>query len=367
MFNVIEMSEQLKGDYREVFEKAELYSSFHGGNMDKDVYEDKMMNLFDLLTEAQHEGKPVEKIIGPDIEMFCEEYFAEERENKRWRSLPDRLYHVMWVVFVLGFLDVFVFQDTTDIFAMKSNMTPFIFSFCVGFVLDAVLGAIMRPMIFKKKIKPMVYYSIVIIVWFAVIIGGIICLSDYEIKIPVLPMVIVSGVYAIIYFAITTISRYKKYGRIAKVDKAEKQAKKEFNQSLTDKSFEEGSIQGMASRFRRINKRRRKRGKPELTQEDFAAKIRKEERINAKLDKWMILVFVALVLGPTIPEMINNTIVDGLILGAMLCVVEFFIYRSFKKISVNGSRIRLRILEECENQGITIEEYEQKMKENKED
>ncbi len=53
--NAVEMAEQLKGRYREVFERADLYGTLNG--FEQEVLEDKLMNLYDLLMEAQHEEK----------------------------------------------------------------------------------------------------------------------------------------------------------------------------------------------------------------------------------------------------------------------------------------------------------------------
>ena len=70
MLDTISMAEKLQGDYRLVFEKADMYSTVSGSG-DQNIEDDRLMNLFDLLIEAQHEGKPVEKIVGNDIEAFC--------------------------------------------------------------------------------------------------------------------------------------------------------------------------------------------------------------------------------------------------------------------------------------------------------
>lgn len=64
------MENELTGKYREVFEKAELYGVIK--NIDSKVQDEMMMNLFDILLSAQKDGKPVEKIIGTDIEALCD-------------------------------------------------------------------------------------------------------------------------------------------------------------------------------------------------------------------------------------------------------------------------------------------------------
>ena len=47
------MTERLRGEYREVFEKTELYGTF--SEVNTEVQEDLMLNLYDLLLTAQQE------------------------------------------------------------------------------------------------------------------------------------------------------------------------------------------------------------------------------------------------------------------------------------------------------------------------
>ena len=69
MIDTLAMANLLNGEYKEAFTKIDMYGSM--GNVDMDIYEDRIMNLYDMFVEAQEEGKPVEKIIGKDIEGFC--------------------------------------------------------------------------------------------------------------------------------------------------------------------------------------------------------------------------------------------------------------------------------------------------------
>lgn len=80
MLDTISMADKLKGDYRKVFEKADMYATVAGGEVE--TQDEKMMNLFDLLMQAQYEEKPIDKIVGSDIEEFCMNYFSQEEENK---------------------------------------------------------------------------------------------------------------------------------------------------------------------------------------------------------------------------------------------------------------------------------------------
>ena len=81
MLDTISMAEKLRGDYRKAFEKADMYCVISSEN--EEAADDKMMNLYDCLLEAQNNEKPIEKIIGKDIEKFCKEYFKTDKEEKK--------------------------------------------------------------------------------------------------------------------------------------------------------------------------------------------------------------------------------------------------------------------------------------------
>ena len=359
--NPYEMAEQLNDQYRDVFEKATMYGAYNG--VEKDVYEDKLMNLFDLLMEAQHEGRPVEKIIGGDVESFCKSYFMEDESEKWWIKRLKILFRIMVGMFIFFGLDMFLpLTETENIFKVKSDVSPFIAAFFGGIIIDSILSAVVKPMIFKKKIKPMVYSVIMMLLWIGWIMGAMIMFDEYSIEIPSFWLWIVSGIYVVLYLLVRTVYRYKKYGRIRKYDKEERQIKKEFNQEITVKSVEGVAAQGMASRFKRLNKKRIKKGLPELTQKEYAAEVEKQWEFSHKIDKFLVLVFAAFIIVPAAHEMITNSIVEGLVLGALLFVIEFFIWRLFDKANKNAEISQKNTLEECEKEGITVVEYAERIK-----
>ena len=74
MLDTIAMAAQLEGEYKTIFEKADMYGTLEKCS-DENIRDDKMMNLYDLLLQAQIDKTPVSKIIGEDIEEFCKSYF----------------------------------------------------------------------------------------------------------------------------------------------------------------------------------------------------------------------------------------------------------------------------------------------------
>ena len=359
--NPYEMAEQLNDQYRDVFEKATMYGAYNG--VEKDAYEDKLMNLFDLLMEAQHEGRPVEKIIGGDVESFCKNYFMDDESEKWWLKRLKFLFRIMTCIFIFFGLDMFFpLSEGKNIFDVKSDVTPFVVGLFGGIIIDSILSVLVKPMIFKKKIKPVVYSVITMLIWIVCIMGSTILFDGFAIEIPSFWLWLATGIYVVLYLLVRTVYRYKKYGHIRKYDKEERQIKKEFNQEISVKSVEGAAAQGMASRFKTLNKRRIKKGLPGLTQKEYADEVEKQWEFSHKIDKFLVLVFAAFVIVPAAHEMITNSIVEGLVLGAMLFVIEFFIWRFFDKANKNAEISQKNILDECEKEGITVVEYAERIK-----
>lgn len=365
MLDTLSMAEKLSGAYRTVFEKADMYSTMAAS--DQNNTDDKLMDLFDILMEAQQEGKSAEKIIGNDIEAFCRDFFDEEKKEKGITKVLVTVYHFLRVVLVLTILDMTLLEEESQI-STKSDIMPFVCGIGAGLILCLVFKYCLEPLIFKtRKIKPILYYFIIIALFAGAVLLSLIAGSKTEIEINNLTLLWISGPYVVLYLLIRSIWRYKKFGTIRKPGKTreEKKIQKEFNDEIFVETLANSSASGMAKRFCRLARRNEKKGKGAYTFEQFAAKIRKEESKQDKLDFIMAIVFLAIVLVPAISEMINNTIVDGLIFGGILGVIEFFIYRFFKKTNGQSSRARLRVLEECERQGIGIVEYAKQIEEEK--
>ena len=158
MLDTISMADKLKGDYRKVFEKADMYSSVAGGDLEEN--DEKIMNLYDVLIQAQQEEKPIEKIIGSDLEEFCMSYFEREEETKeKWYIvIPKTIYGIMKVVFICTLIWMFPSEDTSSVLEMKQNVSPYIAGVVLGFALVFIGNDILKKVIFKsKKIKPIVF------------------------------------------------------------------------------------------------------------------------------------------------------------------------------------------------------------------
>jgi len=185
--------------------------------------------------------------------------------------------------------------------------------------------------------------------------------ADVKIYLNNLLVFLISGGYILIYLMIRSIWRIHTYGKAFGIHKEEKQLEKEFNRELDKKETLQINAEVMAKEFAKKNAKKRKKGELELSQTEYAAMIRKRE---AHSGTWILLIILAIILVPTVWEMVNNSITEGLMYGLILAVIEYFIWRFFSRISKDATEAKLKILDACELQGITVEEYYKNMKEN---
>lgn len=366
MLDTISMAEKLKDDYRKVFEKADMYSTIASGN--EDINDEKMMNLYDLLLEAQSEGKPVEKIVGADIEAFCREYFEADKDEKmKWYvRLTSTLYTAcLWLTIITLIWVIFPEEDQT-IQSITIDIFPFFIGASIGIVSTIIMKYLLEPIIFKsKKLKPIVFYFIILAATFGSCILAFSISADSELmNIPAIWLLAVCGGYVVIYLLVRSLWRYRTYGTLRKDTKEnrarrkeEKKIKKNFNDEVSNESTDHLTAKFMAKRYARLNKRNIRRKHQELSFSEYAALIRKEESMNGRLNLITAFIFIALVIGSAVMQMVTTGFVDGLIFGIILAVIETPIYLFLKSSNDTGSKHRLQIIDECERLGVSITEY----------
>lgn len=365
MLDTISMADKLKGDYRKVFEKADMYGSVAG--VEEEIQDEKMMNLYDSLIQAQHEEKPVEKIIGNDIEEFCRDYFNIEEESKeKWYiRIPKTIYNIMKVLIICTILWLMPFDDLDSILETKQDISPFFTGILFGIVTIFFYQGLKKFIFKSKKIKPLLFYFIILLEFIVGVVISVWVSSFYQVEVSNKVLISMSVGYVVVYLLVRSIWRYLKFGTIRKETKEaskhrkdEKRQMKSFNKELSDDSTYKIMVNGMAKRYARLQR------KKEMTFPEFAAKIRKEDKQTRKLNVIILFVYVAIIIVPAVLEMINNNIFEGFILGLILAAVEIPIYRFFIKTGNKNCDISVQIIEDCEKKGLDLIEYAKELKEN---
>lgn len=343
------MKEQLNGEYREVFSVVLVYGTMK--NVSTDVLTDRITELYDILLTAQTEGRDIKRIVGSDTERFCKDFYQDYTASDRIKLLPDRFYGFAWVIFVLEFLTLIVSDESTG--KTVSNVAPYLFGIGIGVIFELLCRFFVMPLMFKnKKIKPTTWSTIAGLS-FIVMFVGILLFEGYlkiELNVPVLPLVIGSGIYIAAYFTARSIWRYKRFGTIR--DERKQMLQDNYYKELSNIQLETVVLKSWKKKYERLSK------KNQTDPEDFMIKLKKNERMNDMVDKslglFVLAIFISAVIG-TAGECEGLT--DLLMFAFFMGIVEFAIWRFCSKSFKQGSAVRKKLIRECEVAGQTMPEY----------
>lgn len=362
MLDTLAMAALLKGEYKKAFEKIDLYGSIN--NVNVDVYEDRILNLYDMFTEAQNQDKPVEKIIGKDIEAFCKEYFKVPEKNYTFIKVLGRIAYLSVIFFIVSIIELlWQLGEGKTLTEMKVDMVPFFVGVGIGLVLLVLCQFATKNMIFKNdKIKPIFYYMFVLIF---IVVGVFVvnrAFDDYAVSLPLMPVLIVSGIYTLLYYGIRAIVRYKTTGRISKLSKEDKAERKEFDDEVAFRAGVKQSAETMAERYTKLRDKKAKKG-IEYTYKEFTKVIVDEAKHSGITKFIIILICVACVVISTVKSFMSEGIMVAATLFGMLGIIQFFVARFMLKILDQVYRENLHVLKECEERGIDVIEYDKLLKE----
>ena len=342
---------QLKGEYRDVFESAQVYAALK--NIEEAFSHDKMLELFDLLITAQSDQKPVNKLVGSDINKFCKDFFSDYTIVERLKFLPVSLYRVMWFVFILELIELFSFDNPiNECFSLKADMSGYGVGVLVAAAVYLITDAVLIPIYNRKaKVKTGVWYGVLLGVIFALIAASSALSGKVTLMLPVWPFLLGSGIYIVVYIIARAIWRYKNYGTIRNSRKALKQDS--YYRNLEDRDLEKIILEAWHKQF----VRRQKKGKS--TAEGYLDELKNAEVIEDKLLRYGTpLVYAALCVFAVVQVASEGSgFWDTLLFAALISVVSFFVYRWIYKIEAKNAALRKKHLSCCEQQGKTMPEY----------
>lgn len=351
--NTVLMAEQLNGEYRQVFERVDLYCTATG--IATEVAEDKMMNLFDLFMTAQSNGKPVEKIIGKDVEKFCISYFEDYSLKERIKHIPDILYKFCWLVLIFSVIELFeqgIDKGLAEGILYRTDILPFVIGLAIGQLFFGAAGFIVSRLMFRfPKIAPMKFY-ISIIIMFVVAVSVVSFWGDdieLTVLIPIVLIIAVCAAYIAVYWGVRAYRRYCDHGSIFK--------EREKIRHEDSEGFILETGESLIKKFYRKNKRRKRRGKAEWTIWEYMEYLCRQDA--KEVWKWhlMALFYVVVVAVPVIHTLLIEGMMDALILAGILVVIEIPIYFSCKKLSDFGVRCRKKLMQECQAHAMDLIEY----------
>lgn len=349
------MSDRLKGEYKEVFSKAEVYAGVH--NIGGDAYDEMMMDLLDLLLTAQEEEKPVEKVVGSDIENFCGSYFSTYTMKNHLLEVPRCVYRMMWFVFVFELIIYMLAEGEYDIFQSVTDVTGYLLGIAGAWTVELICRVLIRPFIFRWKwLTSGVYYFIVILLTAIIVFLGLWLFEDQIFELPVFWVLVISGGYIVLYLIVRSIRRYRHHGSIRKKrDPVETEGIRGFFRQINQEVREE-LPEELCKRFEKKNQKLKRRGKQPMTPEEYMELLKRENIQTRRWDKIGAAVVVLVVLGFVVQVAVTSEWMDTIIFIPLLLIFEIPAILIFR-VGFKTTGYREQLVEECEQRGITILEY----------
>lgn len=359
-FEYIWLTDKLKGEYKEAFDKVEIYANVR--NIDEVTQNDMLMELLDLFLTAQAEEKPVSKLVGSDLESFCNSFFSSCSMKTYLRSLPQKIYRFCWMILVLELIFYFGSEEEISLLHGTVDVSGYLCGIAVGVFVGLLCNVFIRPFLFRWKwLTSGKFSAFVLLLTFGLIVAGVILLDGYILELPLFPLLLVTGVYIIIYIVARSIWRYRSYGSIRKEkslmeNSGFRQVKEGIKEAVEEMPEE------LVARFHKKNEKRQKKGKERMTPEEYMEQLHRENVRARKGDYIGPAIVILFVLGLIIQTALTSTLFDTLIFIAVMIAAEIPAMLMFR-VGIKSRKRRERIVAECEEQGITILEYVERRKE----
>ena len=322
--------DKLQGEYKNAFEQVEMY--VNSESIDELTREDRLGSLLDMLLSAQEAGRPVEKVVGRNIEEFCKMFCSDMGiKNKIWHAM-DILKTIAIIELICAVLDLFAVDwSKTDFWSMIStaNASGYVFGFAACALIGYFTNFIVRFFMFKtQKLNMNLLKCIVDFMTGVSFAAAFVLLSSDKLNFftcPLWAVMLVCAIYLVLYFILNHKRlREKKQPKIKFFDMVSEQSRVDYD-----------SI--MEKRYNTLNKRNLKKGKNALSMREF---LDKEEKNCDKSDKMGWLFYgtpAVLVLAFLIDKDFDSTF-DMLIFIALTFALEFAIMHFFFKITKQATK-----------------------------
>jgi DNA-binding ferritin-like protein (Dps family) len=350
------VKDKLQGDYLQAFQQVELYACVQ--NLDENTNEELLMEVLDLLLTAQKEGRGVERVLGADVEQFCQQYFDGYLWRSKLKSVAEGIYRLMWIALVFQLVEVlfcWTEEGNTLLSALclPTDIAGYLTGFGGGLIALEVLRLVFRPFLFRAKKVTAVTYSVgALVLSLAVSFGLLTLLGEGSIQVPNWCALAASGGYVLVYILLRSAGYYRMWGTFRR---PKEPGETSFWGSVQAQSKQQ-LPEALAKRYEGINRRRARRNRPLMTPQEYTDLIRKENRWNQRLWPIVLVLVIAVILFSLVPTFIEEGIVDGLLFVAILMVTELPAYFLFRA-SFSGDQERQELIQQCDQLGITLPEY----------
>ncbi len=294
--------EKLNAEYKSVFEQVEMYVSLQ--TIDETTSEERLGDLLDIFLSAQDAGKPVQKIVGSNLEQFCKAFCSDFGVKNRVFLILDWLKSTAWLLAVISIIDIlWLFLDAADTgnFDIRHsisslNLSMYFTAAILSGALFITTNLVFQHLMFKTKRVSMNVLKTVTWMEAGISFVGILLIVNFSninlFDVPTWIAALVSCLYLILYYLL--FGKRIKRRKIKLSDLVQDDVQKEFD-SMMNKRFEKAKMKSL------------KKGKGELTFEEF---LTSEEKSCDRAEK-LRLFYTLLPIGVTAIAYIVTYIIEG--------------------------------------------------------
>ena len=326
--------DQLNTEYKPVFDQIEMYVITQ--NIDESTMEERLGDLLDIFLSSQEAKKPVQKLVGQDLEQFCKTFCSDFGMKNKIFHVLDSLKSIAWLLVSFSFLDTLWFflddegsQGASFWDSMISLDVPgYLIAIFIMGTIFVMTNILLRHMMFKRKKISMLFMKIIMtieaIISFVVVYLNLSREGPYLFDCPIWIIFVLSAIYLMSYYF--TCGKRIKRNKIKFLD----MVKKEAHSEIADV---------MEKKYEKTNKKSIKKGNGELPFEEF---LNKEEKLCQQTEKLKFFYYIFPIIV-TIFAYIGTYKIDGfdskydaLFFIILMLVVEYSILIGIWKIVKNG-------------------------------
>lgn len=195
--------------YRPVFEQVETY--VFAQNIDVNTREDRMGELLDIFLNAQANGKPVNSIVGNDIERFCKNFCSDFTVKNRIAFVLEGLKYAVLTPAALVIFNIFFWIADGEAKAVNynffrcmslGNTLTYIIIFLSVVMLFLITNVVMRRIMFKMKKLSLKALTVVYLIETVILLTVTLKFHLFEIviSVPTWIIVLILIVYYVLYY-----------------------------------------------------------------------------------------------------------------------------------------------------------------------
>lgn len=310
------MRSTLKGKYKKRYEEVEAYCTLLLENIDSEIRNDIMVDIFELFEDAQNKQLSIDDIIGNDIEKFCTKACNNLPRKYKIKYIYQLFKYCSLVILIFNCLDL-AFNYNNSILEVKTDISCFIVPIFICGIIAIFFSKInkKRKIGIITKILPIVCIIITCILSF---------ISSIYLNIEV-PTVLVIGLSVLIILSYEITYRKDKKINSEYIYTAAKQELLNSSESL-----------------KKLNKKYHRRGKNKITELEYIDIELEKINKSLKYNKFNLIVPLIFSLVASSFNVFNGNIIDALLFFFIILIIEYMI---FIPMYINTTKYNRMLLE----------------------